>query len=149
MEVKFATMNEKIEGTTCVYWRAGRCNRNPCKFMHKEIPSPHISYKSVNATYRYNGKRSDPSSKNISKYNSKTTFVQNSEDKGDGTNVVKVSKKSSRICKYWTNDNCIYGEQCLNLHSWFHGDDFSTLTKLHQHKKVLTLKPLFNVQNIF
>jgi len=94
MDVNFARRNEKIEATTCVYWSIGKCNRNPCRFMHKEIPSPHISYKSVNFTYRYNGKMSHPFSKNISKYNSETTLVQNSGDRGDGTNIVKVSKKS-------------------------------------------------------
>jgi len=51
-------MNEKIDGTTCIYWRAEKCNKNPCRFMHNEIPSPHISYKCVNATYRYNWERS-------------------------------------------------------------------------------------------
>ncbi|CAJ1931436.1 unnamed protein product [Sphenostylis stenocarpa] len=57
----------------------------------------------------------------------------------DDINAVKVSKKSSpTICKYWTNNNCVYGEQCMNLHSWFHGEGFSTLRKLHEHKKVIT-----------
>ncbi|WZZ89043.1 hypothetical protein YC2023_117622 [Brassica napus] len=22
------------------YWRAGRCNRNPCQFLHRELPGP-------------------------------------------------------------------------------------------------------------
>ena len=75
---------------------------------------------------------------------SKKTLVQKSEDR-DGTNVV-MSKKSSRtICKYWTNNMCLYGEQCINLHSWFQSDEFSTITKLHQHKKIFTSKFIISI----
>ncbi|XP_068490086.1 zinc finger CCCH domain-containing protein 48-like [Phaseolus vulgaris] len=131
MDVKFSRMDKKIGGTTCVYWRAGRCNRNPCKFLHRETSSLH-----VNARSKYCGKKSHSSSNNTSKYNPKKKLVRK---RGDGTNVVKVSKKSSTsICKYWTNNNCVYGEQCPHLHSWFQGDGFSTLKKLHQHKKAIT-----------
>ncbi|KAL5173225.1 putative ribonuclease H protein [Glycine soja] len=32
--------------------------------------------------------------------------------------AVKASKKSSRICKYWIDGNCAYGDQCWNRHSF-------------------------------
>jgi len=35
MDVKFRRMDEEIGETTSVY--VGRCNRNPCKFMNREI----------------------------------------------------------------------------------------------------------------
>ncbi|MED6173908.1 hypothetical protein PIB30_064123 [Stylosanthes scabra] len=47
-------------------------------------------------------------------------------------------KKSLNICKYWMTDNCVHGDRCSDLHSWFYGDGFSTLAKLHEHKKVVT-----------
>ncbi|KAK7411460.1 hypothetical protein VNO78_02893 [Psophocarpus tetragonolobus] len=73
------------------------------------------------------------------KHNKKTELIKKSGDRRDGTIVAKVSKKSSpTICKYWTNNNCVHGEKCLNLHSWFHGDGFSTITKLQEHKKAIT-----------
>jgi len=31
---------------------------------------------------------------------------------------VKTYLKSSITCKYWINGNCMYGDQCRNLHSW-------------------------------
>jgi len=34
------------------------------------------------------------------------------------TSVVKTCLKSSITCKYWKNGNCMYGDQCRNLHSW-------------------------------
>ncbi|XP_027922329.1 zinc finger CCCH domain-containing protein 48-like [Vigna unguiculata] len=135
MDTKSVKMNKEIYGKTCIYWRAGRCNRNPCKFMHAETPSTHTSYLGINAKSKICGKKHHSSYKIISK--SKKTLVQKSEDR-DGTNVV-VSKKSSRtICKYWTNNRCLYGEQCINLHSWFQSDEFSTIAELHQHKKAIT-----------
>ncbi|RDX72956.1 Pentatricopeptide repeat-containing protein, mitochondrial, partial [Mucuna pruriens] len=90
-------LQEMSETTpTCVYWLAGTCNRNPCRFLHTEIPSP------------------------SSDCNSKSTMVKKSRE--DDTGVVKTHQKSSsRICKYWANGNCTDGEQCMNLHSWFDG----------------------------
>ena len=132
-------MDEEIGGTTSVY--VGRWNRNPCKFMNRETLSQHTFYHSVNAKSRYY-----TSSKIISKYNPNKTLVGTNGDKEDGTNIVKVFKKSfPSICKYWTDKKCVYSEQCLNLHLWFHGDGFFTLTQLSQHKKILTLKLIFSI----
>ncbi|XLV01643.1 hypothetical protein S245_015980, partial [Arachis hypogaea] len=47
-------------------------------------------------------------------------------------------EESRSICKYWMTDNSVHGYLCQNLHSWFYGDEFTTLAKLHEHKKVVT-----------
>ncbi|XLU57239.1 hypothetical protein S245_051887, partial [Arachis hypogaea] len=47
-------------------------------------------------------------------------------------------EKSHNICKYWMTDNSVHGYLCQNLHSWFYGDEFTTLAKLHEHKTVVT-----------
>ena len=48
-----------------------------------------------------------------------------------------VSKKSpERVCEFWVQGNCVYGDQCPCLHSWFRGDKFTMLAKLQGHKKV-------------
>ncbi|KAI9126012.1 hypothetical protein K1719_003430 [Acacia pycnantha] len=44
----------------------------------------------------------------------------------------------SQICKHWMNGNCVYGDRCWNLHSWFHGEHVSVLTRLNQHKTIVT-----------
>lgn len=139
MDVKFARRNERIGGTTCVYWLAGRCNRNPCRFLHSGTPSPHTTCHNPNTAHRY-GKRPHSSSENTPRYDKKSVLVRKSEDR-DGTSVAKASKKpspSSTVCKYWINNNCVHGEKCQNVHSWFCGDGFSILAKLQQHKKVIT-----------
>ncbi|KAK7385515.1 hypothetical protein VNO78_31237 [Psophocarpus tetragonolobus] len=137
MDVKSARRSEQIVGITCVYWRAGRCNRNPCRFLHREIssPSPHTAYHNVNASYRY-GKKLHSSSENMPNHNAKTALVKKSGDRKIDANVSK--KSSPTICKYWTKNNCVHVEKCLNLHSWFYGDGFSTIAKLQEHKKVIT-----------
>lgn len=59
---------------------------------------------------------------------------------GDGREKTRVAKVSPKhICKYWMNGDCVHGEQCQNLHSWFYGDGFATLAELQGHKKVLRL----------
>nr|XP_007158841.1 hypothetical protein PHAVU_002G186500g [Phaseolus vulgaris]ESW30835.1 hypothetical protein PHAVU_002G186500g [Phaseolus vulgaris] len=34
------------------------------------------------------------------------------------TSAIKTGLRSSITCKYWINGNCMYGDQCRNLHSW-------------------------------
>ncbi|TKY69435.1 Zinc finger CCCH domain-containing protein 17 [Spatholobus suberectus] len=134
MDLKIAKRTEQIQiggsGTTstCVYWLAGRCNRNPCRFLHT---SPHSAYYHASTPCRH-ARKPRSSSNN----NSKTALIGHSEC---GKNIVKPSHKSSpNICKYWTNGNCVYGDGCRNIHSWFSGDRLCTLAKLQEHKKVIT-----------
>ncbi|CAJ1975622.1 unnamed protein product [Sphenostylis stenocarpa] len=135
MDGKFARRSERIGGTTCVFWLAGRCNRNPCRFLHTETPSPHTTA-SVNANTSY----THSSSETTPTCNPNATLVAKNRVRGGDTTVSKASKNKSSptICKYWTINNCVHGEQCLNLHSWFHGDGLCTVTKLQEHKKVIT-----------
>ena len=143
MGVKFARRNAQMAETTCIYWQMGRCNRNPCRFLHAETPSPHNTYGNANNGYRH-GKKPRPSSESTLKNNSKTVLARKSTDGEKETCVVQAPKKSSpSICKYWINSNCVHGDSCRNLHSWFYGDGFSMLTKLHEHKKVPDSKTTF------
>ncbi|KAL2340759.1 hypothetical protein Fmac_008699 [Flemingia macrophylla] len=168
---------------------AGRCTRNPCRFMHT---TPHTTYHYANTPSKYTRKphssrehnskaklskndRSDTrvskpphksSSETISvvkpphKSSSETTIVAEPCDKSsssEATIVAKPCDKSSSettvvakpcdksssptptICKYWINGDCVYGQQCPNLHSWFHGDHhLSLVAKLQEHKKGIT-----------
>lgn len=51
-------------------------------------------------------------------------------------NVVVVNVE--RVCTYWIQGNCSYGDRCKFLHSWNVGDGFSLLTQLEGHKKVVS-----------
>ncbi|XP_020249234.1 zinc finger CCCH domain-containing protein 17-like, partial [Asparagus officinalis] len=44
----------------------------------------------------------------------------------------------NKTCSYFIAGNCSYGERCKFVHSWFVGDNFSLLTPLQGHQKVVT-----------
>ncbi|XLS80838.1 hypothetical protein HN51_046669 [Arachis hypogaea] len=69
----------------------------------------------------------------------KAVLIEKTADVEDVATVAKASVDKSRsICKSWMTDNCVDGDLCQNLHSWFYGDGFSTLAKLHEHNKAIT-----------
>lgn len=145
---------ERVIGTTCVYWLQGRCNRNPCRFLHSETPSilSTASCRDDTASYHNARKRfhiPSESAKTVvrrktgndmfpPKHTTKKVLNRNMGDDRERTQVLP-QKPSISICKYWMNDNCVHGDQCRNLHSWSYGDGFATLAKLQGHKKVLGL----------
>ncbi|TQD88028.1 hypothetical protein C1H46_026451 [Malus baccata] len=43
-----------------------------------------------------------------------------------------------RVCNFWVQGNCSYGDKCKFLHSWSMGDSFSLLTQLEGHQKVVS-----------
>ncbi|KAL1322739.1 hypothetical protein AAHE18_14G218200 [Arachis hypogaea] len=82
-----------------------------------------------------------------SKCEQKAVLIEKTADVEDVATVAKASvDKSRNICKYWMTDNCVlftifshvHGDLCRNLHSWFYGDGFSALAKLHEHNKAIT-----------
>ncbi|XP_061350604.1 zinc finger CCCH domain-containing protein 48-like [Gastrolobium bilobum] len=119
MAMKGARRTEGTVGTTCAYWLAGRCNRNPCRFLHRETPLPSAPY--YNA-YRYQRKP-------------RSNVIEASQKPLES---VASQKPSQSVCRYWMEDNCLRGDHCQNLHSWFYGDRLSIVAKLQDHKKVVT-----------
>lgn len=127
----------------CFHWRAGRCNRFPCPFLHREIqgPPPHqqqhvagngMSSSSSKRPHRFNddnrgggGMRRNPNFNN--------TWGRTAPGGG------AVVKKTEKVCNYWVKGNCTYGNTCRFLHSWTTGDCFTLLTQLEGHQKVIVL----------
>jgi WD40 repeat protein len=55
------------------------------------------------------------------------------------TEVVEAAQSSSpTLCKYWINGNCVNGDKCRDIHSWFSGDRLSAVTNFEGHKKLVT-----------
>ncbi|VVA34373.1 PREDICTED: zinc finger [Prunus dulcis] len=101
--------------TVCAYWIAGRCTKKFCRFLHTSAPStlanPHISnLKAIQKGNAYNATQ-------------KSNVVQKSPEK---------------VCKFWVVANCVEGDRCPYLHTWFRGAGFSMLAKLQGHKKAVT-----------
>ncbi|URD98987.1 zinc finger CCCH domain-containing protein [Musa troglodytarum] len=129
-----AAAPDRANNKVCYHWRAGRCNRHPCPFLHSEMPTPqqqsaapdggvakrHLVWKNPSNA----GAASGPPSK---------------WGKGRGGGAVgrPPGKAPDRVCNYFLAGNCTYGEKCRFLHSWFVSDSFSLLTSLQGHQKYL------------
>ena len=117
LKCMFFQSNMDIKAATCVYKLAGRCNRNLCRFLHRETPSPSNAYYNANTAYKYTRK---PYSFDGNKLRSpiplmrrqlsitQTVLVKRNEGAGDETSLAKAPQKPSlNICKYWVNVNCV------------------------------------------
>lgn len=175
----------------CHFWMLGKCNRNPCRFMHRELPHPNVyrrtskqsnvladiqSLKSSNqvikyrpskrpnvrnslasatedggAEYKYT-RESFSSGTNIEADNVKkireSSKCSNTSDltaEGDASEDKNVNKSSRKACEDWMSNDCVKGDGCQFLHSWFVGDWFSLLTKLDGHTEVIILLVFFSI----
>lgn len=140
----------------CKYWLAGRCNRNPCRFLHGESNPPQPRqprhFKRPSSAVKEDNRRcfrSNLSWRNpmYSSSNNPLVYCEsivNSEShrklsKSEGAaGSEDIKKIQQKLCKFWVTDNCVQGDKCKDLHSWFSGDGFSLLAKLGGHNKVVT-----------
>ncbi|XP_043704490.1 zinc finger CCCH domain-containing protein 48-like [Telopea speciosissima] len=143
----------------CYFWRSGSCNRNPCPFLHRELPPP----PSINGNASKRPQVGSANNRNFTRPSSlsrrpdpnlrlvSNTWVRNqgdgsatvprkTQDKnhGDGLAIVPRKTTKDKICHYWLAGNCSYGDECKYLHSWFLCDCFTLLKQLEGHQKVIT-----------
>lgn len=124
------------QNKVCFHWRAGRCNRHPCSFLHRELPEPTAySYGGFSSSRRLHnfaddsgGGFSGPQQKRHD-FNSGSTWGRN--------NNRAVLLRKENLCNFWVQGNCTYGEKCKYLHSWSLGESFTFLTQLDGHQKVV------------
>lgn len=117
----------------CNFWRSGKCNRFPCPYLHRELPGPGpAAANGSGAPKRFANDRglSGPAPRRGPNFNSHNTWGR------AGAN--KAVQKMEKVCNYWVQGNCGYGDKCKFLHSWKMGEGFSLLTQLEGHQKVVT-----------
>ncbi|WJX87155.1 hypothetical protein P8452_69374 [Trifolium repens] len=129
--------------TTCYYWLNGRCNRNPCRFLHSEPPLPSTASCSVSKTVNCNGRKRcslSESENSLPKRKIKVAvWNRKSGDSIGKTEVVEAAQSSSpNLCKYWIDGNCVHGDKCRDIHSWLSGDRLSAVINFEGHKKLVT-----------
>lgn len=124
--------NQKV----CYHWRAGKCNRYPCPFLHRELNAPPhaASNGAVNtASKRGHGFASDDSTVSVPRrspnFSGGSTWGR---VHGGGNRIIR---KTEKLCNFWVQGNCGYGDKCRYLHSWSLGESFSHLTQLDGHQK--------------
>lgn len=138
-----------VKNQVCKYWLAGRCNRNPCRFLHSHSPNPQPHSQSKPSPQPQPKQSGDPNTN----YGSKTKSTWRNPNISASENV-KVSspgvvnsdvsyghssqEAQQKLCQYWVTGNCVRGNKCKDLHSWFSGSGLALLTKLERHNKAVT-----------
>ncbi|KZV58504.1 zinc finger CCCH domain-containing protein 17-like [Dorcoceras hygrometricum] len=148
---------QNAKNQVCSFWLAGKCNRNPCRFMHRESPPPQPMHYRKSATFDglgekphkmtwknpnyYSAKKGTVSSseRNISNGNrDEETQQKGSNVEADGSEISCVDKVQPKQCKYWVSGNCVHGDKCKDLHAWLSGSRITVLTKLQGHDKAIS-----------
>ncbi|CAN8230563.1 unnamed protein product [Cochlearia groenlandica] len=124
--------NQKV----CYLWRAGRCSRYHCPYLHRELPGPGPG-PGLGHGASTNKRVADESG-----------FAGPSHRRGPGLSGSgnswgrfggnRTVTKTEKLCKFWVDGDCPYGDKCRYLHCWSTGDSFSLLTQLDGHKMVVT-----------
>jgi hypothetical protein len=145
--------------SVCIFWRNGKCLKNPCRFLHSELPvicakkgsntesSNQRDLPTKNSNYirtknnlvlkrsletTIENSQEDVGSKDCKRRTSKDLALKNEES---GSNSIEDVLKQN-VCQSWVHGNCIDGDKCQSLHSWFHADGLSILAQLQGHTKV-------------
>lgn len=129
-----SSKNQKV----CYHWRAGKCSRFPCPFLHRELPHP-----SGPAAATSNGSGAPKRFADDSGFSGPAlrrgpNFNNNHNNSWGRMGANKVVRKTEKVCNYWVQGNCNYGDKCRFLHSWSLGECFTLLNHLDGHQKVVT-----------
>lgn len=124
--------NDSRNQKVCYHWRAGKCDRFPCPYLHRELPRPQNGTAS---SKRPHGFADDQP---MVRRNPNNFGNSSSWGRAHGGGVAGKIVKTEKVCNYWVQGNCSYGDKCRYLHSWCTGDCFSLLTQLEGHQKVVT-----------
>ncbi|CAI0459311.1 unnamed protein product [Linum tenue] len=145
----------------CIYWKQGRCNRNPCRFVHGDLATADLR-----ASYVYRAPRTQsqalpgglrrktlsPPEEDRAVKRSKSTQVTSaavsqksrnncqkieSAQKPEASLLVTTTtverSEDKACCQEWMSGSCGRGDSCQFLHSWSRGDGFSLLARLEGH----------------
>ncbi|GJY06275.1 zinc finger CCCH domain-containing protein 48-like protein isoform X2 [Tanacetum coccineum] len=149
-----------VQPAVCKYWLQGRCLRNPCRFLHPDLPKPDTnkskhSWKNPNTFKSRNSPPVEKPQQKVMKNNenrehcqiaSKTLKKVLTSNINVNVSQSKSSDKTKDCTKVENNEgnitgqskvigktvNCTNGE---NLQSWFCGSGLSMLAQLEGHTK--------------
>ncbi|KAF5739304.1 zinc finger CCCH domain-containing protein 48-like [Tripterygium wilfordii] len=119
------------KGIVCSFWLAGRCTRNPCNFVHGELP-PHGPHSSVHGRTKQQPDR--PRKINTNYDYSKTSSLPSTAPTGS----CSEQKAPNRVCGNSVYGESAKGDRCQDLRSCSYGDGFSILAKLEGHKRPIS-----------
>lgn len=133
-----SSSNSDKQQKVCFHWRAGKCTRFPCPFLHRELPPPppQATGNGTASSKRPHGFAADDQyGGGMRRNHNFNNSWGRQQQQGYGNRNVRRTEK---VCSYWIQGNCTYGDKCRFFHSWFTGDCFSLLSQLEGHEKVVT-----------
>ncbi|GLJ54865.1 hypothetical protein SUGI_1178220 [Cryptomeria japonica] len=125
----------------CIFYQEGRCNRDPCNFLHAGEPG---TSKKTGANGGFAPKRSfhlqedaqGPGPSGGQRRNGSAKWGRG----GLGGRIMtdeRQQKVRDVVCNYWISGSCKHGEDCKFLHSFVVGGDVTFLTLLAGHEKAI------------
>lgn len=132
----------------CKFNLVGKCNRNPCRFLHSQPPiltelssalPENRPKKNTNFSGRKNLWTLSGSKDGIRKtpnHNRPKNSLASSSGSVESGNKISTLKTPPKVCEYWLSGNCVKGDNCRFMHSRFCGNGISMLAKLDGHQKV-------------
>ncbi|CAH9108324.1 unnamed protein product [Cuscuta epithymum] len=147
---------QNSDSRVCVFWLQGKCNRSPCRFLHKESSSLHpqqpvsTTFQNIQHYTRRISTWMNPNHKyamiGTSLMNEKSSELEICSEtqkkvsitRGTGFHAVDQAKPKTKPCKSGVNDNCVLANNCKDSHAWSSGNGFSMLAKLDGHSMAIT-----------
>ncbi|XP_041998396.1 zinc finger CCCH domain-containing protein 63-like [Salvia splendens] len=126
--------NNTRQQKVCFHWEKGNCSRNPCPFLHPTAANGKRGHQGFGAEDIYRGGSGGLRRTGNYNFNSNSSWGRPQPAIGSRNFVRKVEKK---ICNYWVQGSCRYGDTCKFLHQWS-TDSFTLLTTLEGHKQAVT-----------
>ncbi|KAK6117550.1 hypothetical protein DH2020_048705 [Rehmannia glutinosa] len=131
--------NNNKQQKVCFHWRQGKCTRHPCAFLHGELPTAGNGKRAHQGFGEDNHRGGGGGLRRSGNYN----FNNNSTwGRAQAQQPVSSSrtfvKKIEKLCNYWVQGSCKFGDTCKYLHQWSTGDCFSLLAPLEGHQQVVT-----------
>ncbi|KAF9600084.1 hypothetical protein IFM89_002557 [Coptis chinensis] len=132
----------------CHYFQQGRCTRNPCRFLHvlsEDSSNDGIGSKRSNGFANdrdYSGPQGFARRKSNPNFSSNHT-VPSKWGRGHGgtgggaAGYRPPPKVQDKLCQFWIDGKCSYGDSCRYRHQWFSSDSFTMLTQLPGHEQVI------------
>ncbi|KAK6117567.1 hypothetical protein DH2020_048695 [Rehmannia glutinosa] len=133
--------NNNKQQKVCFHWRQGKCTRHPCAFLHGELPTvgngkrAHQGFGEDN--HRGGGSGGGGGLRRSGNYNfnNNSTWGRAQPQQPVSSSRTFV-KKIEKLCNYWVQGSCKFGDNCKYLHQWSTGDCFSLLAPLEGHQQV-------------
>ncbi|CAN1324351.1 Zinc finger CCCH domain-containing protein 17 [Linum perenne] len=101
--------DQKNSWSVCRFWKQGKCSRNPCRFVHGELPSPSPYPSKPRSNVYVRSSQSKPPSHATAPQKSNVAVY-----KSNVAEVVVVAEDEQKkiketVCQEWISGNCLKG----------------------------------------